>query len=193
LFEYEVSTLNIPNRFTVFRIALIPVFVVLFYLPFAWSHVAAASVFAVCALTDWIDGFLARRLNQSSAFGAFLDPVADKLIVVVALVLLVGNPGLPYIAIPAAIIVAREVAVSALREWMAEIGKRASVAVSFVAKCKTAMQMSAIIFLLDYHPNSPIFVPILGYAFLYFSAGLTLWTMTAYLRTAWPDLELNAQ
>ena len=121
--------MNLPNSLTLFRIALIPVFVVVFYLPFNWTYGAAAFVFAFAASTDWLDGYLARRMNQTSAFGAFLDPVADKLMVAVALVLLVDINPTPFagffLALPAAVIISREIVISALREWMAELGERA--------------------------------------------------------------------
>ena len=126
--------MNIPNIITVMRVALIPVFIVLFWLPFSWSFWAASAVFAFASLTDWLDGYLARRLNQSTPFGAFLDPVADKLIVAVALVLLVAEHNNIWLTIPAIIIICREIMVSALREWMAEIGERAQVAVSNIGK-----------------------------------------------------------
>ena len=117
--------LNIPNILSLTRIAVVPVFVVVFYLPFAWANVATAAIFAIAAFTDWLDGYLARRLNQTSRFGAFLDPVADKLLVAVALILLVAADPTPWLTIPAIIIIGREIAISALREWMAEIGERA--------------------------------------------------------------------
>src|SRR3990167_3751708 len=116
--------MKIPNLVTLSRIFLIPIFILVFYLPFSWSHLASAIIFALAALTDWLDGYLARRLSQTSAFGAFLDPVADKLLVAFALVLIVGHRHIPALALPAAIIVGREIMISALREWMAEVGKR---------------------------------------------------------------------
>ncbi len=119
--------MNIPNLITVLRVVLIPIFILLFYLPYQWSYMAASSVFAFAAATDWLDGYLARRLEQSTPFGAFLDPVADKLMVAVALVLLVQEHGNLWLTLPAAVIIGREIVVSALREWMAEIGERAQV------------------------------------------------------------------
>ena len=145
--------MNIPNTLTLFRIALIPVFVILFYLPFSWSFLASAMVFVLAAVTDWLDGYLARRLNQSTSFGAFLDPVADKLMVVIAIVLLVNEQQTAWFTIPALVVVGREILVSALREWMAEIGKRTSVAVSWLGKVKTFVQMLAIITLLAVDPD----------------------------------------
>ena len=180
--------LNIPNYLTLFRIALIPVFVLVFYLPFAWSHFATALIFGLAALTDWLDGYLARRLRQTSRFGAFLDPVADKLMVAVALVLLVqANPTM-LLAIPALVIIGREIAISALREWMAEIGERAHVAVSYIGKIKTTVQMIAILLLLYQAPIGPLPVYGIGVVLLYIAALLTLWSMFVYLRAAWPLL-----
>lgn len=179
---------NVPNGLTFFRIALIPLFVIVFYLPYGWSFIGAASIFAIAGITDWFDGYLARRLGQHTKLGAFLDPVADKLIVVVALVVLVETHANPWLAIPAISIIAREVAVSALREWMAEIGKRASVAVSYVGKVKTTMQIIAITGLLANRPDLSDPIVILAYATLYVAMALTLWSMWVYLRAAWPEL-----
>lgn len=180
--------MNVPNTLTLFRIALIPVFVLVFYLPFRWSAIASAAIFVLASLTDWLDGYLARRLNQSTSFGAFLDPVADKLMVVIALVLLVAQQDKIWFTLPALVVVAREILVSALREWMAEIGKRTSVAVSLLGKIKTLVQMLAIITLLavDPDPWNPWLT--LAYAMFYVAAGLTIWSAAAYLRTAWGDL-----
>jgi CDP-diacylglycerol--glycerol-3-phosphate 3-phosphatidyltransferase len=180
--------MNIPNLLTLLRIFLIPVFVLIFYLPFHGNHVVSAIIFALAAFTDWLDGYLARSLGQISKLGAFLDPVADKLIIAIALVLLVSEQSLPYLAIPAAVIVGREIVVSALREWMAEIGKRASVAVSFIGKVKTFAQMLAIILLLLYIPGYNGWLGELGYLLLYVAALLTLWSMVLYLKAAWRDL-----
>ncbi|MCK4842325.1 MAG: CDP-diacylglycerol--glycerol-3-phosphate 3-phosphatidyltransferase [Methylococcales bacterium] len=177
---------NIPTLLTWARIGLIPVFVVCFYLPVSWSNEATAIIFVLAAFTDWLDGYLARALKQSSKFGAFLDPVADKLIVAVALVLLVqANPS-PWVAVAAAIIVGREIAVSSLREWMAEIGDRTSVAVSTLGKVKTAVQMVAILMLLYQEPFKEFLVYEAGLVLLYVAAGLTIWSMVIYLRAAWP-------
>lgn len=180
--------LNLPNLLTLLRIIIIPIFVLFFYLPFKWSHLACAFLFFIAGLTDWLDGFIARRYQLTSPLGEFLDPVADKLIVAVALVLLVAEHDFPYLAIPAAIIVGREIVISALREWMAEIGKRASVAVSYVGKAKTLIQMFAIFLLLLYRPGGLILWGFLGYCFLYIAAILTLWSMVMYIKTAWPNL-----
>lgn len=179
---------NIPNLLTLIRIGLIPVFVVVFYLPFGWAHAATASIFALAGVTDWLDGYLARQLGQTSAFGAFLDPVADKLMVAVALVLLVGeHPGF-WMAIPAAVIIGREIAISALREWMAEVGKRAQVAVSYVGKVKTTAQFAAVILLLYTAPIAGLPTFTIGMVLLYVAALLTLWSALNYLRAAWPSL-----
>lgn len=180
--------MNIPNILTLIRIGLIPVFVLAFYLPFSWAHVATAAIFALAALTDILDGYLARRLGQMSALGAFLDPVADKLMVAVALVLLVQTHPTPLLAIPAAIIVGREIAISALREWMAELGKRASVAVSIAGKFKTVGQMLALLLLLYREPVGGFPTTTVGFVLLYIAAAMTLWSMMVYLRAAWPGL-----
>ena len=143
--------MNVPNTLTAMRIVLVPVLVIVFYLPLAWAPQACAAIFALAAATDWADGFLARRLSQLSTFGAFLDPVADKLMVAVALVLLVQRDPTPWIAIPAGIIISREIVVSALRELMAELGQRATVAVATIGKVKTASQMTALVLMLYRH------------------------------------------
>lgn len=180
---------NWPNIFTFIRILIIPIFVFIFYLPFAWSHPCTSILFALACLTDWVDGYLARALAQTSKLGTFLDPVADKLIVAIALVLLVGEKGLTLITIPAAIIIGREIVVSALREWMAELGKRSSVAVSMMGKFKTSLQMISLVVLLWYNPSSsPLWIGIIGHLLIYTAAGLTLWSMVIYLRVAWPEL-----
>lgn len=184
--------MTIPNMLTCFRILLIPIFVVCFYLPFPWAHPAAAVLFAIAGLTDWLDGYLARNLHQGSRFGTFLDPLADKLAVAVALVLVVGEFAIWYLTIPAAIIVAREILISGLREWMAEIGKHANVKVLWIAKFKTAAQMIALILLLYYqHAHSPVFLKIIGLVLLYIATLLTLWSMLLYVKAAWSDLTFS--
>ena len=165
--------MNIPNALTLFRVLLIPVFALVFYLPGQWAGWAAASIFTLASITDWLDGYLARKLNQSTPLGAFLDPVADKLMVAVALV--------------CSVIIGREIVVSALREWMAELGKRTSVAVSYVGKVKTTMQMIAIIVLLAAR-SWPQYFEILGFVLMLVAALLTLWSMLIYIRAAWPAL-----
>ncbi|RDE24696.1 CDP-diacylglycerol--glycerol-3-phosphate 3-phosphatidyltransferase [Motiliproteus coralliicola] len=178
--------MNIPNILTSLRILLIPCLVIVYYLPYKWSYLAAASIFALAAITDWFDGYLARKLNQSTAFGAFLDPVADKLMVAVALIMLVETYADIYVTLPAAIIVGREIVISALREWMAELGKRASVAVSMIGKIKTALQMLSIFVLLLAEPHTEL--AYVGLGALYGAAVLTLWSMWIYLRASWDDL-----
>jgi CDP-diacylglycerol--glycerol-3-phosphate 3-phosphatidyltransferase len=184
--------MNIPNILTLLRVALIPIFILLFYLPYHWSYLAASSVFAVAAATDWLDGYLARRLQQSTAFGAFLDPVADKLMVAVALVLLVQAHANVWLTLPAAVIIGREIVVSALREWMAELGARAQVAVSRLGKWKTAAQMVALIILLG-NPPALTFIVLMGYGLLLVAAALTLWSMVNYLRAALPHLSTDVK
>ena len=180
--------LNLPNLLTLLRIVLIPVFVVLFYLPVSGSNVAATVVCAVAAWTDWFDGYLARRLKMQSELGAFLDPVADKLVVTIVLVLLVSkHPGW-VLALPVVVIVGREIAISALREWMALVGDEAKVAVSIIGKFKTATQMLAIGFLLYEQPIGDFPVLEIGFVLIYVAAFLTLWSMVVYLRAAWPSL-----
>lgn len=184
--------MNIPNILTLARVMLIPLFVLLFYLPVPWSHLAASAVFALAALTDWLDGYLARRLQQSTPFGAFLDPVADKLIVAVALVLLVAEHASLWLTLPAMVIISREIVVSALREWMAELGARAHVAVSQLGKWKTAAQMAALVILLA-SPLDHSYWVWLGYALLLIAAVLTLWSMIRYLIAALPHLMAGTQ
>ncbi|GAB2525454.1 CDP-diacylglycerol--glycerol-3-phosphate 3-phosphatidyltransferase [Microbulbifer agarilyticus] len=180
--------MTLANKLTLLRVALIPVFVLVFYLPYKWSYIASALIFSIAAATDWLDGYLARKLNQSTPFGAFLDPVADKLMVATALVLLVDLHDHRLFTIAAAIIIGREIAVSALREWMAELGQRGSVAVNYVGKIKTTAQMAAIIVLLAFDVEEFPVMETIGYILLYVAAALTLWTMVVYLRAAWPAL-----
>jgi len=180
--------MTLANQLTLLRIMLIPLIVVIFYLPYDWRYMVSAAIFALAALTDWLDGWVARTYNQATPFGAFLDPVADKLMVAVALVLLVETYNTPWFAIPAVVIIGREIVISALREWMAELGKRASVAVSMIGKIKTTLQMMAIMVLLLDNPASPTFLKPVGYIMLYAAALLTLWSMVVYLKAAWPHL-----
>ncbi|TDG13989.1 CDP-diacylglycerol--glycerol-3-phosphate 3-phosphatidyltransferase [Seongchinamella unica] len=177
---------NIPNTLTLLRICLIPVLAIVFYTPFEHHLLVAAGVFGFAAITDWIDGYLARKLGQMTAFGAFLDPVADKLMVAVALVLLVERHGTPLFTLAACVIIGREIVISALREWMAELGARTSVAVSYVGKVKTAFQMVAITALLAIDPaTNESWLLALCYVVLYVAAVLTLWSMFIYLKAAW--------
>lgn len=178
---------SLPNLLTLMRILLIPFFIGVFYLPFSWAHMAAAIIFAMAGFTDWLDGYLARRLKQISPFGAFLDPVADKLLVATSLLLLVGVKDISYITLPAIVIVGREIVISALREWMAEVGSRASVTVSYIGKVKTSIQMLALFLLLAFHPEHS-FLGMLGFVLLYLSAILTIWSMVVYLIISWPLL-----
>lgn len=184
--------MNLPNILTLSRIIMIPVFVVVFYLPFKWAHLAAAVIFTVAAVTDWLDGYLARKLDQSTPLGAFLDPVADKLMVATALVLLTEIHASPLMGVPAAVIIGREIVISALREWMAELGKRASVAVSYVGKVKTVVQMVAIIILVGIDPYDKDFLYYMGFILLDIAVILTLWSMIMYLMAAWPELRPHA-
>lgn len=181
--------INIPNILTSLRILFVPVLIIVFYFfPLEWRYLASAIVFAIAGITDWLDGYLARKLGQLTPFGAFLDPVADKLLVAVALVLLVELHASPILAIPAIVIVGREIVVSALREWMAEYSNMRSVAVSYLGKIKTTFQMISIVFLLAGGPDLDSLVVLLGYVLLYAAAILTLWSMFQYLKLAWPDL-----
>ena len=177
---------NIPNALTMLRILLIPVLVVVFYLPSQHHLLVAAGIFAFAAVTDWFDGYLARRLGQMTAFGAFLDPVADKLMVVIALVLLVERHDTLMFTLAACVIIGREIVISALREWMAELGQRTSVAVSYIGKVKTGFQMVAITALLAIDPaRDEGWLLALSYVVLYTAAVLTLWSMFIYLQAAW--------
>ena len=178
---------TIPNIITMLRVLLIPVFVVVYFLDWEWARQAGAFIFWFAAITDWFDGYLARKLNQTTPLGAFLDPVADKLIVSVALVLLVEHFSAIWLTIPASIIVGREIVISALREWMAELGKRANIAVSYIGKVKTALQMISITILLA-ADGVPLFTNA-GLVSLYLAAVLTIWSMLVYLKAAWPELK----
>lgn len=182
---------NIPNSLTWARIALIPLFVGVFYFPDHWldipgKNLTATAIFIVAAVTDWFDGYLARALNQTSAFGAFLDPVADKLMVAAALILLVQLDRVD--AIIAVVIIGREITISALREWMARLGESAGVAVAFVGKLKTAAQMTAIPLLLFNAPLLSLDTRVFGNVLIYVAAALTLWSMGYYLHRAMPLL-----
>ncbi|OBS10895.1 CDP-diacylglycerol--glycerol-3-phosphate 3-phosphatidyltransferase [Acidihalobacter prosperus] len=175
---------NIPIMLTLLRIALIPVFILVFYLPWHWAPPVSALIFTLAGITDWADGYLARRWNQTSRFGAFLDPVADKLMVTAALVMLVEQYASPWLTIPAIVIIGREITVSALREWMAEVGERRKVAVAFVGKLKTATQMGALVLLLYQWPLFGIDIRQLGLVLLYVAAFFTLISMIKYLTAA---------
>ena len=190
--------LTIPNILTLLRILFIPLIVWLYFSSWSFGQPMAAAVFTLAAITDWFDGYLARKWNQNTAFGAFLDPVADKLIVAVTLVVLVDAFQNLWLTLPAAVIISREIVISALREWMAQLGKRANVAVSMIGKVKTTLQMIAIGVLLffkvpnfeqinwlDFQQVAALF----GVGLLQAAALLTLWSMIVYLRAAWPILK----
>ncbi|MCP4476185.1 MAG: CDP-diacylglycerol--glycerol-3-phosphate 3-phosphatidyltransferase [Gammaproteobacteria bacterium] len=178
---------HLPNLLTLLRIAVIPILVIAYYLP--GGAVSSTIIFALACITDWFDGFLARRLNISSSLGAFLDPVADKLIVAVALIVVLSR--IDYIVIPVAIIIGREIVVSALREWMAELGRRTSVAVTYVSKIKTTVQMVAIGFLLASGGGTIGWIIHSGCVLIYIAALLTLWTMVIYLRASWDHFKAS--
>jgi CDP-diacylglycerol--glycerol-3-phosphate 3-phosphatidyltransferase len=179
---------NIPNILTWLRILAIPLVVVLFYLPHKWADGFAAILFAAASITDSLDGYLARRMGLTSRLGAFLDPVADKLIVAVALVLLVSKNPHWVVVMSACVIIGREIAISALREWMAELGQRAKVAVSGLGKIKTILQMVGLSLMLYRYPILGIDIYHLGLYLTVAAAVLTLWSAASYLRAAWPVL-----
>jgi CDP-diacylglycerol--glycerol-3-phosphate 3-phosphatidyltransferase/cardiolipin synthase len=197
-----IVKLQIANALTFARILMIPMVMVCFFLPYTWGKPAAAALFIAAAVTDSLDGYLARRLNQMSALGAFLDPVADKLMVAIALILLVSDEPIflrpfhfnPHIlvTVTAAIVIGREIAISALREWMAEMGARGKVAVSSLGKLKTIFQMTGLSMML--YRDDLLGLPVLelGVACLVAAAALTLWSMFAYLSAAWPELKKSA-
>ena len=185
--------LTVPTLLTLLRIVLIPVLVLVFYLPFKWTNFAAAFIFAFASATDWLDGWIARRYNLHSNFGAFLDPVADKLMVATALVITVQQHHTVWMALWAAVIIGREIAVSALREWMAELGQRARVKVAAIGKVKTIVQMVALTFLLYREPLAGFNIFLIGEWLLAAAALLTLWSGLAYLRAAWPALREDAE
>lgn len=186
---------NLPNILTLIRIIVIPALVVVYVLDKPWSGLVATVLFVAAAITDWADGYFARKMNLQTAFGAFLDPVADKLIVSTALIVLIADPKVLsnvystwLLAVSVAVIVGREIVVSALREWMATEGSSATVAVSMLGKVKTTFQMIAIGMMLFHNDLWGIPVLALGELFLYLAAGLTLWSMLIYLKAAWPIL-----
>ena len=185
---------NLPNALTWFRVMAIPLVVIVFFGPElfgwqeTWARPAAGLLFGLAGITDYFDGYLARRLGLTSSFGAFLDPVADKLIVSTALVLLLQADPQITLALVAAIIIGREITVSALREWMSQIGARAHVAVSIFGKWKTTLQIIGISFMLYREPLLTLPVYRIGEWLLYVAAALTLWSMIDYLRAAWPAM-----
>src|SRR5271157_3419907 len=182
------SNWNLPNTLTWLRILMIPAILILYYLPYSWKDPAACAAFALAGITDSLDGYYARKLGQTSRLGAFLDPVADKLIVAAALVLIVSADPRWYVVIMAIVIIGREIAVSALREWMAEIGARGKIKVSLLGKYKTIMQIVGLSFLL--FRQSLFGIPIYKFGIILTAVAvvLTLWSMIAYLRLAWPEL-----
>ncbi len=175
---------TLPTYLTFMRIGLIPLLSVVFYLPWEHARLACALLFILAALTDWLDGYLARKMGLESKFGAFLDPVADKLMVAFVLVLIVQAEASPYLAIAAGVIIGREIAIASLREWMAELGQRAKVKVSQLGKWKTTLQMTAIGMLLYHDDFIGLPLNLMGYWLLYVSAILTIWSMVQYLLAA---------
>ena len=169
---------------------MIPIFIIVYYLPLELNHIISAIIFAVAALTDWVDGFIARKYDMVTKFGEFLDPLADKLIVVAALVLLLEVYATPWFAIPAILIIGRELVISGLREWMAKIGLSNKVKVSMIGKVKTWVQMIAIAVLLI-ASNQYLFLTSLGFILIYAAAFMSVWSMIHYLKQAWPQLMGN--
>ena len=183
--------MNLPNILTLTRILLIPIFVLVYVFPGQGTYLVAALLFGLAALTDWLDGYLARRLKQTTPFGAFLDPVADKLIVVAALTVLIGHHGTLWLTLPGLIIIGREIVISAMREWMAEMNRRGVIAVTWFARVKTSIQMIAIVVLLANPPDLDRAWVLAGYLMLYLAAVMTLISMMLYLRAAWPSLRIG--
>jgi len=188
---------TLPNQITMFRIVLIPIFLLVFYLPLSWSHFGAFAIFWLASVSDALDGYLARKLNQSTPFGAFIDPVADKLMVVCGLVLIAQDYQVWWITVPALLMIAREVVVSALREFMSSRGKRDQVAVSEMGKYKTAAQMLGIMGLIwqpDYDIPLIIFdfphqiLMFAAYSFYAVATVLTVWSMLVYIKASWSEL-----
>jgi len=179
---------TIPNILTLARIALIPIFVIVFFLPFKGSNYVVACIFLLAAITDWLDGFLARKLKQFSPFGEFLDPVADKLVVAAALVLLVMAYPTWWMTLASIVVVSREIVISALREWMADLGRRHTVKVSMLGKVKTTVQMVALLLLLISAPHYST-LTYWGLSLLWIAVILTLWSMCIYLKAAWVSIQ----
>lgn len=188
----DKMTKQLPNALTIIRVLLIPVMILFFYLPFEWSRYVSCWVFVAASITDFLDGYFARKHQSFSKFGAFLDPVADKLTVTTALVILLQDHPSYLMMIATAVIIGREITISALREWMAELGERAAVNVAMVGKIKTVFQMTAIGFLL--YKSDLWFIPVypIGLILLYIAAALTLWSMFVYLKAAWPMMKEGA-
>ena len=185
--------LNLAILLTLFRIAAIPLVVVLFYSPMEHARPIAAILFGIAAVTDMLDGWVARRFGQMSKFGEFLDPVADKLMVAIVLVMLVQGDPLWFVDIIAMIIIGREITISALREWMATIGERANVQVNWLGKVKTVLQMFGIGFMVYQNEFLGIDIYGTGFVLLVIAAGMTIWSMFVYLRAAWPFISLDRE
>ncbi|AWL11733.1 CDP-diacylglycerol--glycerol-3-phosphate 3-phosphatidyltransferase [Saliniradius amylolyticus] len=182
---------TVPNILTLLRVLLVPVFVVVYFLDWRWAHQAGAFIFWFAAITDWFDGYLARRLGQFTPFGAFLDPVADKLIVGAALIMVAHTYDSLWVTIPAILLMSRELFISALREWMAESGQKEMVKVSFIGKAKTMAQMLALIGLLselETFMGVTIYWVTLGHILLWLATALSVWSMAIYLMAAWKFL-----
>jgi CDP-diacylglycerol--glycerol-3-phosphate 3-phosphatidyltransferase len=181
--------MNVPNTITISRILLIPVFIAVFYLPYSWAPALATFVFWFAAITDWFDGYLARKLNQQSALGAFIDPLADKLMVISALLLiLTQHPDNNWLLFSSLVIISREIFISSLREWMASLGKGDDVAVSFAGKAKTVAQMFALLFLIYGQDLFGLPIYIIGVGMLVWAAFLTIVSMIVYIKAAWSSL-----
>lgn len=180
---------NLPTNLTLLRIALIPLLAIVFYLPWEYSNVACTCLFGIAGFTDWLDGYLARKMSLETAFGAFLDPVADKLMVAFVLVLIVQEQASASLAVASAVIIGREITIASLREWMAEVGQKGKVKVSSLGKWKTMVQMLAIGFLLYREDLFGLPINLIGYWLLYIAACLTLWSMIQYLSAAFSTLE----
>ena len=179
---------TLANILTLTRIALIPCFVVFYYLPIPYSYIISAIIFGIAIVTDWLDGFVARYLDQESSLGEFLDPVADKLMVAIVLVVVLQSQPYLWMTLPVAIIIGREIAISALREWMAQAGLQKKVAVSRLGKWKTGFQMVSLILLVIGQSDVSAYINWLGVVLLYIAASLTLWSMGKYLSAALPDI-----
>jgi CDP-diacylglycerol---glycerol-3-phosphate 3-phosphatidyltransferase len=180
--------MNAANFVTCLRIGLIPVFIAVYYSSLEWNNAIACIIFSTACFSDFLDGYLARKYNQTSQFGAFLDPLADKLLVTVAIVLIASTYTTPLFIAPAAFMVAREVLISGLREWMATNNQRDIVAVAYIGKIKTSLQMLGIGFLLATTPDGPRWIVAMGYIQLYAATFFSFWSMMTYLKSAWPVL-----
>lgn len=178
---------NLPTWLTLLRIGLLPVIVVIFYLDYSWARPLSCIIFIIAGITDWLDGYLARLWGVESRFGAFLDPVADKLMVATVLILIVEFDQSPWLTIPAIVIIGREITISALREWMAEMGKRGTVAVGWLGKVKTTAQITSLSMLLYLHDFLGLPIYKMGMVALYVATVLTIWSMVSYMKAAFAD------